>query len=156
MCELICEENFGYNHHLNIWLIKNFSTSFSARILPQISFLRLRNLPLMHFWKCLHQQIFSWRLFSLRLACASRHPPFKNRTSAYRDHIFLGYHGVKAAVAAGLKTSKLIIWDQGVFLMVSAKENYFLKTLLFQKIYERFGYDMIIVRIWGFLRSNGT
>ena len=142
MCELICEENFGYNHHLNIWLIKNFSTSFSARILPQISFLRLRNLPLMHFLKMLTStNIFLTLIF---ITLSLRKPPpltFKNRTPAYRDHIFLGYHGVKSAVAAGLKISKLIIWDQGVFLMVSAKENYFLKTLLFQKIYERFGYD---------------
>ena len=142
MCELICEENFGYNHHLNIWLIKNFSTSFSARILPQISFLRLRNLPLMHFLKMLKStNIFLTLIF---ITLSLRKPPtltFKNRTPAYRDHIFLGYHGVKAAVAAGLKTSKFIHMRSRGVLMVFCQRKLFPKNLLFQKIYERFGYD---------------
>ena len=163
MCELICEENFGYNHHLNIWLIKNFSTSFSARILPQISFLRLRNLPLMHFLKMLTStNIFLTLIF---ITLSLRKPPtltFKNRTPAYRDHIFLGYHGVKSAVAAGLKISKLIIWDQGVFLIGFCQRKLFSKNITFSEnlwtfwIWSLYGYEVSCVAMAHNVRFHFT
>ena len=98
------------------WLIKTFRPVFLQGFFLKFRSYALRNLPLMHFWKCLNQQIFSWRLFSLRLACASRHPHLQKQDTRVQGSYFSGLSRGKVCSCRRPKNIKVdYLRSRGVF-----------------------------------------
>ena len=151
MCELICEENFGYNHNLNIWLIKNFSTSFSARILPQISFLRLRNLPLMHFLKMLKSTNIFLTLIFITLSLRKPPPSLQKQDIRVQGSYFSGLSRGKGCSCRRPKNIKVdYLRSRGVFDGFCQRKLFY-KNITFSEnlwtfwIWSLYGYEVSCV-----------